>query len=209
MSEVDAAIHRKGHSMAYLLSLTVFLMIVAFVVWARFAVLDEVTRGMGQAIPSQQVQVIQNLEGGILDKIFVAEGQIVEKGDVLVRLDNTVAASQYHDALAKSIEHMAAIARLTAQANDTEIQFPEEVVAHDPYIVGEQTHIFNALKKQLALELKILQSDYDQKMLEIKEVKGKRTELEKSLTLALEQRKIAEPLGGPGTHGPTTGRTAF
>ena len=200
MSEVDASIHRKGHSMAYLLSLTIFLMIVAFVVWARYAVLDEVTRGMGQAIPSQQVQVIQNLEGGLLEKIFVAEGQIVEKGDVLVRLDNTVAASQYHDALAKSIEHMAAIARLTAQVNESEIRFPQEVVDHDPAIVGEQTHIFNALKRQLALELKILQSDYDQKLLEIKEVEGKRKELEKSLTLALEQKKIAEPLMKKGLY---------
>ncbi|NNF98689.1 MAG: HlyD family type I secretion periplasmic adaptor subunit [Desulfobacteraceae bacterium] len=200
MSEVDASIHRKGHSMAYLLSFTVFLMMIAFMVWARYAVLDEVTRGMGQAIPSQQVQVIQNLEGGILDEILVAENQIVEKGDVLVRLDNTVASSQYGDAFAKSIEHMAAIARLTAQVGNTDIDFPQEVIDHDPLIAKEQTGILKAHKNQLALELKILQSEYDQKIQETREIRGKQKELERSLKLALEQKKIAEPLTKKGLY---------
>lgn len=201
MSEVDASIHRKGHSMAYLLSFAVFFMIITFVIWARYAVLDEVTRGMGQAIPSQQVQVIQNLEGGILEAILVAEGQIVEKGDVLVHMDNTVASSQYHDAFAKSIEHVAAIARLTAQVNNTDkIIFPKEVLEHDPQITKEQIKIAAAHKKQLALELKILKSDYNQKIQEIEEIKGKRRELEKSLKLASEQKKIAEPLMKKGLY---------
>ena len=71
MSEVDAAIHRKGHAFAYLLSAGICLMLVIFLVWAHFTVIDEVTRGMGQVIPSQRVQVIQNLEGGIVQEISV------------------------------------------------------------------------------------------------------------------------------------------
>lgn len=200
MSEVDASIHRKGHSMAYMLSFAVFMMIIAFLIWAGYAVLDEVTRGIGQAIPSQQVQVIQNLEGGILEALLVAEGQIVEKGDVLVRLDNTVASSHYRDAFAKSIEHMAAISRLTAQVNKTDITFPQEVADHDPQITKEQLNIFEAYKNQLSLELKILRSEYNQKIQEIKEIKGKQTELNKSLKLAREQKKIAEPLMKKGLY---------
>lgn len=200
MSEVDASIHRKGHSMAYLLSFAVFMMLIAFLVWAGWAVLDEVTRGMGQAIPSRQIQVIQNLEGGILETILVAEGQIVEKGDVLVRLDNTVASSHYRDAFAKSIEHMAAIARLTAQVDNIAISFPPEVLDHDPQITKEQINLFEAHKNQLSLELKILRSEYNQKIQEIEEIKGKRTELRKSLKLAREQKKIAEPLMKKGLY---------
>lgn len=200
MSEVDASIHRKGHSMAYLLSFAVFMMLIAFLVWAGYAVLDEVTRGMGQAIPSRQIQVIQNLEGGILETILVAEGQIVEKGDVLVRLDNTVASSHYRDAFAKSIEHMAAIARLTAQVDNIAISFPPEVLDHDPQITKEQINLFEAHKNQLSLELKILRSEYNQKIQEIEEIKGKRTELRKSLKLAREQKKIAEPLMKKGLY---------
>lgn len=194
MSEVDAAIHRKGHTAAYLLTLTVCLMIITFVIWAKFAVLDEVTRGMGQAIPSQQIQVIQNLEGGILEAILVGENQIVEKGDVLVRIDNTLADSQFRDAHAKSMEHEAAIARLNAQANGAAPVFPETVVAQDPQVVEDQRTIFNAQRRQLDLELKILQSEYDRKIQELEEIKGKQKELAKSLDLAVEQKNIAKPL---------------
>jgi len=200
MSEVDAAIHRKGHGMAYVLSITVCLMIVIFVIWAKKAVLDEVTRGMGQAIPSQQIQVIQNLEGGILDEILVAENQIVDKGDVLVRLDNTVAASQFRDAFAKSLEHQAAIARLEAEVSRTEIQFPTIVLEKDPQIADDQRVIFKAREKQLDLELNILKSEADQKIQEIEEIKGRQKELKKSLALALEQKNIAEPLMKKGLY---------
>ena len=201
MSDVDAAIHRKGHTMAYLLSLTVCLMIVVFIFWAKNAVLDEVTRGMGQAIPSQSVQVIQNLEGGILDELLVTDNQIVEKGDVLVRLDNTVAASQFREAFAKSLEHEAAIARLSAEANQRKkITFPKIVLDNDPQIASDQKVIFEARKKQLDLEIKILRSEYDQKMQEIEEVKGRRKELKKNLALAAEQKNIAEPLMKKGLY---------
>ena len=200
MSDVDAAIHRKGHTMAYLLSLAVCLMILIFVIWAKNAVLDEVTRGVGQAIPSQHVQVIQNLEGGILEAILVADNQIVEKGDVLVRLDNTVAASQFRDAFAKSLEHEAAIARLEAEANQTEITFPEIVMENDPQIATDQRVIFKAHNKQLELEINILRSEYDQKIQEIEEIKGRRIELQKNLELAVEQKDIAEPLMKKGLY---------
>jgi adhesin transport system membrane fusion protein len=200
MREVDAAIHRKGHAMAYLLSFTVCLMILVFVVWAKNAVLDEVTRGMGQAIPSQHVQVIQNLEGGILADILVTENQTVEKGDVLVRLDNTMAASQYRDAFAKSLEHEAAIARLTAEANQTDIDFPPIVLENDSQMAGDQKVIYEARKKQLELEINILKSEYNQKEQEIEEVKGRRKEVKKDLNLALEQKNIAEPLMKKGLY---------
>ena len=61
--------------------------------WAHFAVVDEVTRGDGKAIPSSKLQKIQNLEGGIVAELFVREGQLVEKGDALLRLDDTRFAS--------------------------------------------------------------------------------------------------------------------
>src|SRR5690606_19799001 len=61
--------------------------------WAHFAVVDEVTRADGKAIPSSRLQKIQNLEGGIVAELFVREGQLVEAGAPLVRLDDTRFAS--------------------------------------------------------------------------------------------------------------------
>lgn len=119
MSEVDAALRHRGHPKAYLLSIFIVLVFVAFGIWANYAVLDEVTRGMGAVVPSRKIQELQNLEGGILSELLVTEGQIVEKGQILVRIDNEQAESIVRDAESKSLEHKIAIIRLTAEANDT------------------------------------------------------------------------------------------
>ncbi|MBW2016864.1 MAG: HlyD family type I secretion periplasmic adaptor subunit [Deltaproteobacteria bacterium] len=194
MNVVDAALMRRGSRSAYLLSLAVFLLIAAFGIWAHYAVLDEVTRGMGQVIPSQHVQVIQNLEGGILEEIFVQENQIVNKGDVLVRLSNETAASRFRDAFAQSMQHKAAIARLEAEVKGVVPSFPKEIEKYDPQIIEDQKRIFKARREQLFLELNVLKSQYEQKLQEIAEMVSKKKKLQKTLKLAEEQVAIAKPL---------------
>lgn len=194
MNAVDAALARRGTPSAYLLSLVVCLLIIAFVVWARYAVLDEVTRGMGQVIPSQHVQVIQNLEGGIIEEIRIQENQIVSKGDILVRLSNEAAASHFRDAFMQSLEHRAAIARLEAEVKGANLSFPEEIKKHDPQIIEDQKQIFLTRKNQLDLEIKLLKSRYEQKIQEIAEMGTKKKKLETNLALAREQISIAKPL---------------
>ncbi len=185
---------RRGTPSAYLLSLAVCLLIITFVVWARYAILDEVTRGMGQVIPSQHVQVIQNLEGGIIEEILVQENQIVDKGDTLVRLSNETAESHFRDAFTQSLEHRAAIARLEAEVKGTAPSFPKEIKEHDPQIIEDQRQIFLTRKKQLNLEINLLRSRYEQKIQEIAEMVNKKKKLETDLGLAREQMAIAKPL---------------
>ena len=85
-----AGIRRLG----WMVSLLVVTLIGGFIFWAANAPLDEVTRGDGRVIPSQRIQVIQNLEGGIVSEILVREGQIVPRDAVLVRIANTAAEAQ-------------------------------------------------------------------------------------------------------------------
>ena len=201
MSEVDAAIHRRGSSIAFILTLVIALMLVLFVVWAHFTVLDEVTRGMGQVIPSQKIQTIQNLEGGILQEIMVQENQIVNKGDILVRIDNELAASQYRDAFTKAAEHEAAIARLNAEIEGKKtLDFGEQFKDADPQILSDQKSIFAARREQLQAELNVLRSQYRQKQQEITEMQSRKNQLERSLGLAKEQRDIAKPLVDQGVY---------
>src|SRR3989338_964160 len=70
-------------------------------VWSKFAILDEVTSGEGKVIPSSQIQMIQNLEGGIVDKLLITEGEIVNKGQILMQIDNTRFQASYKEALEK------------------------------------------------------------------------------------------------------------
>ncbi|MDT8440661.1 MAG: HlyD family type I secretion periplasmic adaptor subunit [Desulfuromonadales bacterium] len=201
MNKVDAAIRRKGHAFAYWLSLTISLLLILFVSWAHFTVLDEVTRGMGQVIPSQRVQVIQNLEGGILQEILVHENQIVEKGAILVRIDNTVAASHFREAAAKAAEHQAAIVRLTAEIDGAKsLVFPEEVAALDRQLLKDQQAIFAARQNQLLTELRVLESQLMQRRQEISEMQSRREQIERSLSLAQEQRDAVRPLVDQGVY---------
>ncbi len=194
MDEVSSALQRHGNSAAYLLSFAVCLLVICFVAWAHYAVLDEVTRGSGQVIPSRHVQVIQHLEGGILEEVMVRENQIVQPGDILVRLSNEQAASHYRDSFSQSMEHRASIARLEAEVNEQELSLPAEIARHDPQIVMDQKQIYAARKEQLQLELNILNSQYQQKMQEIGGMESKKDQLGKNLELAREQVAIATPL---------------
>ena len=91
-------------------------LLISALVWAKFAVLQEVTMGEGKAIPSSKVQVIQNLEGGIVTEIFVREGQMVNKGDTLLRLDDTRFLSNKGESEADRYALTAQVERLSAEA---------------------------------------------------------------------------------------------
>ncbi|BCS88001.1 HlyD family type I secretion periplasmic adaptor subunit [Pseudodesulfovibrio sediminis] len=195
MSEVDQAMYGKGRGFAYLMSTSILVLLIFFVVWAKFAILDEVTRGFGRVVPSQRIQEIQNLEGGILNELYVREGQTVEKDDILCRLSNEQAASYYRDAYSKALEHRAAIARLVAVAEGkNEPDFDEELRKESPQLVADQLNIFRAEKRKLDIELGLLEDQYQQRQQEVNEMAGRRRQLKQSLEVAEKQRNIAKPL---------------
>jgi len=128
-AEVEAALARRPERGARWLSVGVFLFFAAFTAWASVATLDEVTRAEGQVIASSRTQVIQNLEGGILQSVDVNEGQIVEKNAVLARLDNAMAESSLRDMLYKAMENLTSIRRLRAIIQTDPLAFSEEGAA--------------------------------------------------------------------------------
>jgi membrane fusion protein, adhesin transport system len=95
--------------------------------WASWAELEEVTRGQGKVIPSKSVQIIQSLEGGILDQLFVQEGQTVEGGQKLLQIRDAIFSSTYQENLSRRDMLKARLARLTAEKDDlTAVAFPED-----------------------------------------------------------------------------------
>ena len=89
--------------------------LLAFFAWAWYFEVDEVSSGTGQVIPTSREQRIQSLEGGILAELRVREGQIVEKGEVLARLDPTRGESNVEETAARYRAALAASARLQAE----------------------------------------------------------------------------------------------
>ncbi|GFM36264.1 HlyD family type I secretion periplasmic adaptor subunit [Desulfovibrio psychrotolerans] len=194
MSEVDAALRHRGHPYAYMLSISILVAFLIFGVWAHFAVLDEVTRGSGTVISSQRLQELQNLEGGILREVLVREGQVVEKDDVLVRIDNEQARSIFRDAASKTLEHEVAILRLEAEVQGKDPVFTQEMLEKAPLMVQDQMNIHHARKEQLDAEVRVLDSQRFQRQQEVEEMISRRKQLIQSHKLAAERRNIARPL---------------
>nr|WP_253277903.1 HlyD family type I secretion periplasmic adaptor subunit [Pseudomonas chlororaphis] len=121
--------------------------------WAWLAELDEVSKGDGKVIPSSHEQVIQSLEGGILAVLNVAEGDLVEVGQVLAQLDPTKTESNVEESAARYRAMLASASRLQAEVEGGELSFPDELQGY-PELLARETRLFRErtgrLKQSLA-----------------------------------------------------------
>ncbi|OWU57710.1 secretion protein HlyD, partial [Staphylococcus aureus] len=107
----------------------VFLFFAVLLIWAYLALLDEVSTGTGKVVPTSQEQVIQSLEGGVLAKLYVRQDDVVEPGKILAQLDPTVTEATVQESSAKYRAALASSARLTAEVNGSDLEFPDELDA--------------------------------------------------------------------------------
>ncbi len=195
MPDVHAATRHRGRRFAYILTVISIIFFGVMGVWAHYAVLDEVTRGEGTIIPSSRTQVIQNLEGGILAEILVHEGDIVEPGDVLVRIENIVAKASLQDARSQYLTLLATEARLMAEIEGhQQIDFPLGVMNEAPTVAADQQRLFSARRRQLEAQISVLKSQAQQRKQEVAEMGSRLRQLEQSLSLAREELAITSPL---------------
>jgi membrane fusion protein, adhesin transport system len=195
MPDVHAATRTRGRRFAYILTVLSLLFFAVMGTWAHYAVLDEVTRGEGTIIPSSRIQVIQNLEGGILAEILVHEGDIVEPGDALVRIENIVAQASLEDARSQYLSLLAIEARLVAEIEEAEeVTFPSAVENEAPIIASDQQRLFKARMRQLQAQVAVLKSQAQQRKQEVAEMASRRRQLEQSLSLSRDELAITAPL---------------
>jgi adhesin transport system membrane fusion protein len=191
---LDGADLHRPRRFAHILLFAIILFFVLFIAWASFATLDEVTRGEGRVIPSSQIQVVQNLEGGIVADILVREAQIVDAGDTLLRIDNVKAASDLRGARQRYLSLLGAIARLQAEIEERGIDFPPEVMSEARRVAIDETALFNARQAALQSELEILRNQANQRDQEVAELETRLTQLKRSVDLAADELEITEPL---------------
>src|SRR5260370_33482379 len=116
-----------------------------FVVWAHFAILDEVKRGAGRVVPSRQMQVVQSLEGGIVGTILVQEGAIVQRDQPLLQIADTKFASELGEIRERRGAMAARVARLAAEAQRRDkLTFPEQLYPTAANAVDNEKHAFEA-----------------------------------------------------------------
>jgi membrane fusion protein, adhesin transport system len=186
----------------------------SFVLWAAWAKVDEVTVGQGRVIPSQQTQVVQNLEGGILAQIFVSEGQHVARGEPLVRLDDT----RFRSDLRGSEEELASlqglVARLKAQLASVNIKengsllqvriepqplvLPANFGAQFAAVVEREQQALNSQLQSLADQLAAAEQQEAQRGQEVRELESRITHLQESNRLVQEELRLTAPLAKEG-----------
>ncbi|WP_442963942.1 HlyD family type I secretion periplasmic adaptor subunit [Pseudomonas sp. MM211] len=180
--------------------------IIAFVVfcllWANFAEVDEVTRGDGKAIPSSRIQKIQNLEGGIVSELFVHEGQVVEAGTPLLRLDDTRFASNVGETEADRLSLAMRVERLSAEVEGRELAIPDDIAEKAPGLAQSERQLFISRQQQLLDEVAGLQEQLTQRRQEVREFASKQGQFRNSLELLRQEIRMSEPLVAEGAVSP-------
>ena len=95
ISSLSVAVLQKSTSTSKVLVWLILLLVIAFITWAAFSTIDEVTRASGKVIPSHQIQKVQHLEGGIVTEILIKEGDIVKKGQALLKIDSVGSKARF------------------------------------------------------------------------------------------------------------------
>lgn len=170
----------------------------SFILWAYFAQIDEIVRGDGEVIPMGQNQLIQNLEGGIVEEILVSEGEHVEKDQVLVKITNQKSVSSYssNEFKAKALE--VKIARLSAEAKGESFTVDPKLKKEIPELVENEKHLYQVNQDQFESKMQVLKEQLNQKKEELVEARMHHKHLQSSLGMVQQEVKMTEPMVAKG-----------
>lgn len=174
------------------------LFIAWLIYWAYNAEIDALTRGQGKVIPSTQVQVIQNLEGGIVSEILVAEGENVKKGDILVKIDDTNFVSNFVESQLRYNELQAKTIRLLAESAGKPFVVSQSIRNNSPELIKYEESLYNSNKEQLENNILIYNRRLEQKRNELKEAQAKLLQLTNNFELISRELELNKPLVDKG-----------
>ena len=173
---------------------TLCIAIVALITWSAFSEVDQVTRGEGKVIPSQQVQILQSLDGGVITDIRVKEGDIVEAGQLLVKLDATRFQSSLQESWAEILALRAKSLRLQALAEGTEFSPDEALAAEAPRLIQQERLLFESSKDELRVLKKIAKEQIAQREQELIEATTVRDKAREAYSLISREISVTRPL---------------
>jgi adhesin transport system membrane fusion protein len=198
MTDTNAAVAMGASRTSHLILFATVAFFICALTWAALAEIDEVTRGEGKVIPSGKIQVIQNLEGGILTEILVSEGQLVDKDQPLLRLDDMRFSSSYRETRTRYLALLARAARLTAEANGQPVSMPEVVSKEDPQLAASELALLRSRAEELDSNRRILEQQQSQTRQEMAELEARKNKLSRSHDLLKQELTMSEPLAAEG-----------
>ena len=194
MSSLSAAVLEQQTSKSHIAIWISAIAILWLIVWSSFAEIDERTRGIGKVIPSQKLQTIQNLEGGIVSEIYVQEGDHVKKNQPLMKIQDVGFTGSYNEKQLKINELKAKSYRLQAEANAQNFSIPATDSQGMSQLISQEANLHMSNQNQLSNSVAIIDAQISQKQNELLESKSKREELKNAYDLISREIAITEPL---------------
>ncbi|MFT7684754.1 MAG: adhesin transport system membrane fusion protein [Candidatus Azotimanducaceae bacterium] len=164
------------------------------IIWANFASIDEVSHAEGRVIPSSQLQIIQNLEGGILSEILVQEGDIVKKGQSLIRLDDTRFGSSFDEGQLTSLALIALIGRLKAEVDGVDFILPTDFPPEFISVFENERSLYLAKQTELQSAIDIFSQQLAQDKQTLAELNSENKKLSLNAGLAKKELELTKPL---------------
>ncbi len=194
MNDADRVIIHQEPIRARILLRALLAAIVIFVVWAGLVNIDEVTKGDGKVIPSQQLQVLQSLDGGIVSQILVKEGDVVIPGQVLLQVDSTRFESSVRENRSEYLSLAAKAARLFAIREGKPFEPPADVVAEDPKTVDQERQLYESANSEMQAQISIARQQQTQRQQELSEARAKEAQAAQAYESTVKELNVTKPL---------------
>jgi adhesin transport system membrane fusion protein len=198
LSDSNAALFESTPLLGSMIIRGFLAFILIFFIWAYFAEIDEITVGEGKVIPSSQIQVIQNLEGGIVASIPVKVGDLVQKNQIVMKLDPTRFSSSMGETQAKRDSLLAKVARLEAEATGRPFVTPADLLKSNPQLVNEEKTLMISRQQELDTAMMVLRQQADQRTQEAGEMRARYQQLQQSYDIVDQELKISKPMAAQG-----------
>ncbi|HET7793414.1 MAG TPA: HlyD family type I secretion periplasmic adaptor subunit [Rhizobacter sp.] len=196
--EADEVMSRSETQRAQKIVRASVVIMLLLLLWAALAQIDEVTRGEGKVIPSRQLQVLQSLDGGVVSEILVKEGQVVEAGQLLLKIDETRATSGVRESAAQGFALRARQARLSALADGSEFKPPSSTDPEEIRILQGEQALYEAKRTELSTMLSINNQQLQQRQQELAEMRSRKASADRALDLGQQELTKTKPLLATG-----------
>jgi adhesin transport system membrane fusion protein len=192
--EVDWARLQQEPLRARSLLRIVVIVVLLLLGWSAFAELDEVTKGDGKVIPSSKVQIIQAVDGGVVEELLVREGQEVTAGTLLLRIDTTRFRSSLLESHSEFLSLRAKEARLKSLVTGEPFVMPPEVLEESPEIAAHELSLYESSHNEVEAQLSIARQQLAQRKEEHNEANARYEQADSGLKLVKQELDMTEPL---------------
>jgi adhesin transport system membrane fusion protein len=202
VGEADWVLLQQDPLRARLLLRVVGVTLVVLLIWAAFAKVDEVTRGEARVVPTSQVQVVQSVDGGIVEELLVKEGQVVEAGQLLMRVDPTRFVSNLQESRVSQASLRVRQLRLEALTRGTAFNPPADLIKEAPEAVAQEARLYESRRAEISAQISISQNQLAQRQQELNEVKARKEQADRTLDLMTQELNATKPMLASGAVSP-------